>query len=292
MKSLVQCVSLAAGLSQAVANPMTERADKVAKNFVVFGDSYSAVGFWPAGELPSATNPIGNPGLPGQTTSAGLNWVGYATTTLNTSLVLTYDFASSGATTDKGIIDSWAQYSFEEQVALYKQYIAPKISKADTLVAIWVGINDVGEPFWRKTEAPIAQILDRYFELVQDLIDYGLTKFVLLDVPNFSDQFPAMKDQPEADLDRLRTYIAAYNKDIKSRAATFASSHPSIKLQVFNTNPSFEKVIKDYGAYGARDATCYGSSNCLWADSYHASGPIHKVVAQNFVKAVQNIFTF
>jgi hypothetical protein len=147
------------------------------------GDSYSTVGFWPGGQLPSASNPIGNPGLPGQTTSAGLNWVGHVTSTLNTSLILTYDFAYSGATVDKKIVNSWAQYSMSEQVDLYKQYIASKITKADTLVAFWIGINDVGEAFWSKKSALVTECVNRYFELLQVLVNDGYSKFVLLSIP-------------------------------------------------------------------------------------------------------------
>jgi hypothetical protein len=147
------------------------------------GDSYSTVGFWAGGQLPSVSNPIGNPGLPGQTTSAGLNWVGHVTSTLNTSLILTYDFAYSGATIDKKIVNSWAQYSMSDQVALYKRYVAPVISEGDTLVAIWIGINDVGEAFWSKTSALVIECVNRYFELLQTLVDGGHDKFVLLTIP-------------------------------------------------------------------------------------------------------------
>lgn len=147
------------------------------------GDSYSTVGFWAGGQLPSPSNPIGNPGLPGQTTSAGLNWVGHVTSTLNTSLILTYDFAYSGATIDKKIVNSWAQYSMSDQVALYKQYVSPTMSTDDSLVAIWIGINDVGEAFWSKTSALVNECVGRYFELLQSLVDEGFDKFVLLSIP-------------------------------------------------------------------------------------------------------------
>jgi hypothetical protein len=197
-----------------------------------------------------------------------------------------------------------------DQVALYKQYVAPKISNADTLVAFWIGINDVGESFWSKTNAPVTKCVDRYFELLKELVDEGYNKFVLLSIPGellrirtmryvlligelaYADQFPKMIGQPEVDLARLRSDITSYNKAVKSRAAAFTSSHPDVKLVIFDTKPSFDKVIGNYAAYGAKDATCFGSSNCLWADDYHASGAIHKLLAQNLVKAVNGIFTF
>lgn len=151
------------------------------------GDSYSTVGFWPGGELPSASNPLGNPSLPGSTTANGLNWVGNLISTLNTSVVLGYDFAVTGATTDKDIVDTYAQYCVDDQVDQYLQYVSGKVEAADTLVAVWIGINDVGEPFWDRTSAPIEKIMDRYFELLQTLADDGLNNFALLTVPRKSE---------------------------------------------------------------------------------------------------------
>ncbi|KAM5353407.1 hypothetical protein ACJ41O_000057 [Fusarium nematophilum] len=228
-----------------------------------------------------------------ETTANGLNWVGHLTSTLNTSLVLTYDFAVSGATVDKDIVDTYAQYCVDDQVAQYKQYVSGKISAAaDTLVAVWIGINDLGEPFWDRTEAPVDKTMDRYFELLQTLVEDGLKNFALLTVPPFADQIPAMNGQPEAELNRLRSSITAYNKGLKDRAATFVSSNSGIKALVFDTKPSFDTVVGNFAAYGAKDATCYGSSDCLWTDTYHAGGAIHKLVAQNFVKSVSTNFVF
>ncbi|KAF4978167.1 hypothetical protein FZEAL_5412 [Fusarium zealandicum] len=296
--SLARFLVLAAGLSQSLASPVASRAADSTKNLVVLfltsssGDSYSTVGFWPGGTLPTPGNPLGNPGLPGQTTANGLNWVGHLTSTLNTTSILTYDFAVSGATVDKDIVDTYAQFCVDDQVAQYKQYVSGKKSASDTLVAVWIGINDLGEPFWDKQAAPISKILDRYFGLLQTLVKDGLNNFVLLTVPPFADQIPAMSGQPATDLNRLRSDITAYNKALSTRVATFLSSNPKVKAIVFDTKPSFDTVVKDFAKYGAKDATCYGSSDCLWTDNYHAGGAIHKLVAQNLVKKLGGNFKF
>ncbi|KAJ2997695.1 hypothetical protein NUW58_g580 [Xylaria curta] len=78
------------------------------------GDSYSTTGSWVGGAAPSVSTPIGNPQFPGQTTSGGLNWVGNVIAKQNTSLVLAYDLAVTGATTDKEIVDTYAQYNFDD----------------------------------------------------------------------------------------------------------------------------------------------------------------------------------
>jgi hypothetical protein len=139
---------------------------------------------------------LGNPALPGQTTANGLNWVGHLTSTLNTSQVLTYDFAVTGATVSKKIVDTYAQYCVDDQVAQYKEYVSKKISTDDTLVAVWIGINDLGEPFWKKASPPIEKTLDRYFELLKTLSETGLKKFALLTVPRKSSRYKTWSWSP------------------------------------------------------------------------------------------------
>ncbi|KAF4998608.1 hypothetical protein FGRMN_2934 [Fusarium graminum] len=292
MRPFTHLLALTAGLSQALATPIQSRAASSIKNLVVFGDSYSTVGFWPGGELPTSGSPLGNPALPGQTTANGLNWVGYLTSTLNSSQVLTYDFAVTGATVDKEIVTTYAQYCVDDQVAQYKEYVAKKISKDDTLVAVWIGINDLGEPFWKKADPPIEKTMDRYFELLKTLSEIGLKKFALLTVPPFADQIPAMNGQPEADLKKLRSSIVSYNKELTERAASFASSHSGTQVTVFDTKPTFETAVKNFKSYGAKDSTCYGGNDCLWTDTYHAGTSIHKALAKNFAAGIGKLFTF
>ena len=61
------------------------------------GDSYTRTLWKINGPVPSEQNPIGNPPLPGGTSSGGKNWVGLLVTKFNVSSVFLYNFASSGA---------------------------------------------------------------------------------------------------------------------------------------------------------------------------------------------------
>ncbi|RYO74218.1 hypothetical protein DL766_002965 [Monosporascus sp. MC13-8B] len=254
-------------------SPSTAQAGT--KYFMVFGDSYSTTGSWFPGDKPSARNPIGNPSMPGQTTSGGLNWVGQVTSKLNNSLILTYDFAVTGATTDKELVDTYASDCFDDQVGTFHSNLARKPSYApwtpkNTLAAVWIGINDVGENFWDRKPAPIGIILDRYFELLQTLYDDGIRNLVLLTIP----------------------HIVTYNSDISRRLAAFKSANRGVTAQVFDTAPYFEVAMNNPKAYGARDATCVNSDgvSCLWHDNYHPGLAIHKLVAQGFVKTLTGSF--
>ncbi|ORY57425.1 uncharacterized protein BCR38DRAFT_461170 [Pseudomassariella vexata] len=257
------------------------------KYLMVFGDSYSTTGFWAGGDQPSSSNPIGNPALPGTTTSGGYNWVGHVTAQLNTSLTLTYDFAVSGATTDKDIVDSYASYCFDDQVDLFETYVTAPWSANNTLIAVWMGINDVGESFWDYVATPLEKVMDRYFGLLQTLYDDGATDFVLLSVPPF-DQAPVMEYESESSMENLRSNITAYNAALETRLTTFKAANSGVTAQVFNTTPSFETVLNNPTTYGASDATCYNSdgTSCVWYDNYHPGMAIQKLVAEALVDAV------
>ncbi|GAW20686.1 hypothetical protein ANO14919_101950 [Xylariales sp. No.14919] len=263
-----------------------------AKYLIVFGDSYSTTGSWVGSEAPSASNPIGNPSFPGTTTSAGLNWVGQAIAKQNTSVVFAYDLAVTGATTDKEIVDTYAQYNFDDQVeTLFATYLAgsaaPWESAADVLVAVWCGINDVGEPFWDGISAPVDTILDRYFGLLDTLYADGLRNYVLFNIPPF-DRAPAIIYESADRVASLHSDIQTYNAQLASRLAEFKSAHSDVTALLFDTTSTFETVLDNPTAYGAPDATCVSGdgTSCLWADTYHPGLVIHENIAKALVKAV------
>lgn len=158
------------------------------------GDSYSTTSFYIQGGYPSASDPIGQPALPGSTTSGGLNWVGLVTSQLNTTLVLTYDWAYYGADTSNAIINTGVTTDFIAQVGEFEEYLVPAPSEApwtadDTTVFVWMGINDVGECFWESSlypTCPIDEVMETYFGLLGDLYNDGVRNFVLLMVPRRS----------------------------------------------------------------------------------------------------------
>ncbi|KAI1311403.1 hypothetical protein F5Y03DRAFT_305943 [Xylaria venustula] len=260
-----------------------------AKYMVVFGDSYSTTNSWIGSAAPSESDPIGNPTFPGQTTSGGYNWVGNAIAKQNSTLVFAYDLAVTGATVDTSIVDTYAQYNFDDQVeTLFATYLAgsaaPWDDVGDVLAAVWFGINDVGNPFWDNEAAPIDATLDRYFELLDELYSDGLRNYVLFTIPPF-DRAPAFE---YSNVTSLQADIATYNADLSTRLAEFKSAHSDVTAQVFDTTDTFTAVIDNPTAYGASDATCISSdgTSCLWTDSYHPGLVIHEHLAEALVQAV------
>ncbi|VUC25796.1 unnamed protein product [Clonostachys rosea] len=252
------------------------------------GDSYSTTGSLPNGEAPSPANPIGNPSLPGITTSGGLNWVGQAIFQLNSSLILSYDFAVTNATVDEAIVSNAAGSGVDDQVTLFGQYVAKAgaWTAADTLTAVWVGINDVGLPWQLGEEPPIEATLQRYLELLKILYTNGLKSFVLFTLPPFDQAPGVVLGAPEEGQDLLRSYIDTYNNGVASILEELKACHDDVKGQVFDTAPAFRRALKSPETYGAPNATCFNADgvSCLWTDYFHPGVAIQELVAGDLVK--------
>lgn len=112
----------------------------------------------------------------------------------NTSLVLTYDWAYYGADVSNDIINTGVTTDVVAQVADFEANLVPAPTTApwtadNTLVTVWIGINDVGECFWESTEyatCPIGDVMTKYFSLMQNLYDDGVRNFVVNTVPRKS----------------------------------------------------------------------------------------------------------
>lgn len=185
------------------------------------GDSYSSTGFYIEGGFPTASNPMGSGG---STTTGGLNWVGMVTEQLNSSLVLTYDFAYYGADISNTIINTGVTTDLIAQVGQFEDNLVPAPTEApwtadNLLVAVWIGINDIGQCFWQSAQyetCPIDDALTKYFDLLQNLYKDGARNFVVNTVPRKSDQH-------RAETSELPLYRAV--------KLTITSPQPSTRLQ-------------------------------------------------------------
>lgn len=118
------------------------------------GDSYTQTGFSSTGALPSTSNPMGNPGYPGNTDTGGPNWVVYVTETYNNSLVFTYNYAYGGATIDRNIVAPYTAsvQTLTDQVNTFLNTVANKPAStpwtsSNTLFSVFIGINDIGASY-------------------------------------------------------------------------------------------------------------------------------------------------
>ncbi|OLN81329.1 putative endoglucanase type F 2 [Colletotrichum chlorophyti] len=265
------------------------------KYFITFGDSYSQTGFNINSTKPNPQNPLGNPELPGWTASGGLDWVGFMVTQFNASLVYSYNLAYGGATTDASLVTPYAPtvLSFIDQVTEFSRSLAPKPTWApwnadNTLVGVWMGVNDVGNSFWfSNIDTLLVQILQRYFDQLQILYDAGVRKFVLLTVPP-TQKTPLMLANGANSNAQLAAAIKGYNDLIVSNLAAFKAKNSGVTSWIVDTTAAFDKAINNPTAYGAPDATCFNANgvSCLWFNDYHPGVQIQRLVGQAVAQTV------
>ncbi|KAI3393192.1 hypothetical protein diail_4648 [Diaporthe ilicicola] len=263
------------------------------------GDSYSQTGFDVTGNKPSASNPIGNPALPGYTASGGLNWVGMLASQLNVSTLLTYNFAYGGATTDSKLVTPYdpSVKSFVDQVGEFSSSIASHPSyapwtAANTLVGVWIGVNDVGNTYWLSNVTDVVTaVINRYFEEVQIIYNAGARNFVLLSVPPIQ-YTPMMLAQSSSARDSEAAVLAEYNQALASALANFTSANSGVTAKIVNTTTPFMTAIDNPTAYGSPDATCYNADgkSCLWFNDYHPGYAINELVADDVANAWKGSF--
>lgn len=140
-----------------------------------FGDSYTTTGFDVNGAQPSEANPLGNPPYPGYTSSNGPNWVDFLTTTWNKSYIETVNLAYGGATVDSALVRPYRPTVLSVQQQINEEYIPVysgsnssfKWRPNDTLFAIFIGINDVGNAYgWANKSDVYPRVFSEYAALM------------------------------------------------------------------------------------------------------------------------------
>ncbi|KAF7959751.1 hypothetical protein EAE96_001360 [Botrytis aclada] len=280
-------------------NSFSPRQATGTKYLFSFGDSYTRTLFSISGTKPSAENPIGNPPFPGTTTDAGLNWIDYLVTAYNTSLTLSYNFAVGGATVDNNVIPSITNgaKSLVEQTAIFTANLAPKPSyapwtSANTLFAVWFGINDIDLSYTYSNESTLfTEVFDTYWRQLDIMYYYGGRNFALLTVPptNKTPKILALNSTTQAE---YASSIAAWNTLVKNTATAFQSQRSGTTVKLIDTSIPFNTAFSNPTAYGAPNAVCYNTNgvSCLWWNSFHPGQAVQKLVAAAFAGAYSGTF--
>ena len=180
--------------------------------------------------------------------------------------------------------------SFVDQVSQFTSNLSPPPEYApwnasDSLFAIWIGVNDVGNAWYRPEWPTLSeQILDRYFEQVQILYDAGARKFAFLTVPPLH-RTPAMMAQDEAVRDIEAAAVARYNSLLDAGKRAFEAANPGVWTKIIDTTQSFAFALDNPSFYGIPDATCTNPDglSCFWTDDYHPGVIIQRSVNAEFV---------
>ncbi|EUC37533.1 carbohydrate esterase family 16 protein [Bipolaris zeicola 26-R-13] len=319
VKSIALVLSLATtGLAASEAQASSWSGWKNVKHLFVFGDSYTQTGFNVNGTQPSPSNPLGNPPYPGWTSSNGPNWVGFLTTTYNTSTLLTYNMAYGGATVDSALVAPYTPtvVSMKEQVQ--SQFLptygshpnfAPWTS-ASSLFAFFIGINDVGTSWWRDNSTALWDtIFSVYEKQLTDIYATGGRNFLFLNVPpvNLAPLTTQQNDGGYA-VEHEGKAIEDWNKRITNMVSGFKAKNKGTTTFVYDTWSLYNSVIKNPASYKqtadlknvtgycdaykngtptwyTKDPSCqYPVNEYLWLNELHPTFSINNATAASIVK--------
>ncbi|KAK7529706.1 hypothetical protein IWX49DRAFT_595537 [Phyllosticta citricarpa] len=291
---------------------------KALKYLFIIGDSFSWTYFNLDGPKPSLENPLGNPNWPGVTTAGGANWVGHLISKYNATDILTYNFADGGATVNCSLVEPRMPYPdrvrcANDQVKQFRDELAttPRPPHANwtsenALVAIWIGLNDLGNDWHRfpkrlDEHGWMDQLLHQYhyrrdlmhevlkqkFEQVDLLYKEGVRNFAFFTLPPLQ-YTPAMRAQSDDLLGRglMHAILSEYNKLLARRVARYhAETHKlGVKSVLVDVRPAFRIPLQNPAGFGAVDDSCFNWDgwSCLWANDYHPGQAINDLMARSF----------
>ncbi|KAF9478500.1 hypothetical protein BDN70DRAFT_43935 [Pholiota conissans] len=270
------------------------------KFLITFGDSYTTDGF-------NISAGVDSP-VPGFVSSNGPNWVQQLGTTYNVAGTKIFNLASGGATIDAKLVTPFEPtvLSIVDQVAQFKSFLAPKPAAApwssnNTLFAVWIGINDVGNSFgWTNiTQSAFNTVLmNRLESQLEILHQNGARSFLFLTVPP-TNRAPLIIQQGQTAVQKIKTDLADYNAQLRGLAAKFQSKHRDIEtMTVFDTQPVFNTLLDNAKTFGFVNTTgfcdayqngtpsmttqispCAPVDNYFWLNSLHPLFTVHNMLA-------------
>ncbi|KAH8116773.1 hypothetical protein DFH11DRAFT_1505240 [Phellopilus nigrolimitatus] len=262
------------------------------RHIVIFGDSYSAVGY--KGSLsphPTVNEPLGEP-FPGfcytEAKRSGKfgstlpNWVGHFISSRKSKeqTLLVYDYAVGGHTVSG--VRGQVERQFLPHVGQKPEWA--RWNAEDTLFVTWVGINDCAIN-WANREGAIDELVG-----LQELLytQAGARNFLLVDVPPIH-LSPAGKPDlslylissvPEPQPSAGKHYLE-WNAALRSRAKNFQSAHPDCTTLIFSAHETFTRLCTDPEAFGFQKTDVKQPSGAMWVDYLHPTSAVHKVVAND-----------
>ncbi|KAL3440806.1 hypothetical protein BJX65DRAFT_314458 [Aspergillus insuetus] len=222
-----------------------------------------------------------------------------------------WDFAFAGATISGKYLPLHHEWttSLENQVVQYLTYghpvLVPRriVSPKKTLVAIWIGINDITDSARNATitsfPAFYNTLISAIFDSVSSLHSAGYKDFLFLNLPPI-DLTPSGQNQAPEDRSPNATQIALWNDILQQHAQKFQRRHRDSNSFVYDTNSQLQAVLASPADYGIVNTTntcpgakqpdietnyeAYGCPTSLWTyfwyDSGHITSRVHQLVAE------------
>lgn len=202
--------------------------------------------------------------------------------------------------------------SLVNQVLQFTTYANPVLSKfvdpAETLVSIWIGINDISDSADYDVDFPVFynELVTTLFQSVQQIYDQGYKDFLFMNLPPLN-RTPG--NIGVADPSPNATQISWYDGALKTHSLQFAAEHSDATLLNFDVNTFLNGVIDNAAEYGIKNTTGYCTSydqpyintdpaqyDCLplpeyfWFNTGHLTSHTHEILAdavENFLKVAR-----
>jgi phospholipase/lecithinase/hemolysin len=175
--------------------------------------------------------------------------------------------------------------SLIDQVSLFTTHLSPLPSSSltadNTLFAIWIGVNDVGNAWSDAKWGNLSQtIVSQYFSQVQKLYSGGARNFLFLTVPPIQRTPMVLAESNDTQVQEGAA-VDTYNTLLKAGVNAFKANSSGVTTWVFDTTGPFNTATNNPTTYGAPNATCFNGdgTSCLWFNNYHPGQAIHKLVA-------------
>ncbi|KAB5571848.1 lysophospholipase A [Coniochaeta sp. 2T2.1] len=253
------------------------------------------------------------------TAEGGSNWIEYLTdcgvtpglTSPVTCERQLWDFAFAGADVAEEFTPLHHPYTVPlvnqtQQYLAYGDAVLKRracLNPARTLVAIWIGINDINDSA-KSTTTPsfaafYASILDRVFSTsVSSLLSAGYRNFLFVNLPPLDKTPSNLLKQPAARTPNA-TMVGWWNDVLAERVRELDKTEEGVTAMVYDANRFLNGVLETPERYGVRNTTGFcagylqadvltdpGKYGCpvsvgeyFWFNSGHMTSHVHEVMA-------------
>lgn len=171
----------------------------------------------------------------------------------NQSQILTYNFAYSGATVNKSLVDS----NIDVSTQILSQF-APKYTQntsiwdnRSSLFAIWIGINDIGKSYSTKNSTNLHnRVFADYRRLVDVLYEKGARNFLFLNVPPLHRAPRTVNSSNNATLVPLqKKAVQDWNDRLLHMVHEMERDRKDAKISHYDTYRLFNTVLDDPNSF-------------------------------------------
>ncbi|KAJ5194187.1 Lipase GDSL [Penicillium cf. griseofulvum] len=249
------------------------------------------------------------------TAEGGPNWVEYLTncgvhqglTSPQNCKKQLWDFAFAGAdiSTEYTPLHHNFTVSLVDQINQFRQHGHPALQhnlpgfKQDkTLIALWIGINDINDSAKYAVDFPTfyKSLTDTLFASVETLYRLGYRSYLFMNLPPL-DRTPG--NQAKSNPSPSAAQVGWYNAALADQAAAFGEKHKEAQVMLFDAHARLAAMLDEPRKYGIVNTTnfCagydqpdiaveyekYGCPTSLeqyfWFNSGHMTSHVHEVLA-------------